>query len=178
MENSLVSLKKYNMFLVKKIETSNYEITPLDGEKFKINLFVFRLFKNDFTYFKVSESYLGEFFLFIRKTELSKMKIELFLEKTFKHTIYFYINYDERKLYNFFLPIIRTNIENTFFTLPDFPEVQRVINLTNIKTNIKFNEDIKEIIIETNTKEMFLDFCKNNLEEHQYDEVRLLWEIL
>lgn len=177
MQYNMISLKKYDMFLVKE-SNKVYEITPLDGEKITSNIFIFNVFKRDFVYFSINESYLGKYYIFLKKSELDKMKIELFVEGTFKHSIFFFINYNDRKLYKFFFPILRKSVDNEFITYPDFKKIDIILNNLNLKTIIKVNSDTKEIIKRINEEEIFLDFCSKHLEENEYDEARLLWEIL
>lgn len=178
MENNLITLKSYNLFIVKKNGAQDFEITPYKGEKFLLKIIPFNMFKKDFIYFKIADNYLGKFFMFIRKSELYKIKIELFLETTFKHSIYFYINYDGEKLYNFFFPIQKVNLDFIFMTIPDFDKIEKILELIDIKVVVKITEDIKTVITNINYTDIFLEFCKKNLDENEYNEVRLLWEIL
>lgn len=176
MRNSLIILKKYNIFLVKKYNTKSYEINPLNGEKFELQFFMFNIFRKDFFCFLVNDTYLGKYYLFIKKSEAPKIKLELFLEETFKHSLYFFLNYDGRKLYNFYFPL-KLYKDKEILTLPDFKSIETFFLDFRFEVIIKMNEWIKEIIQRADAKDEFFSFCENYSREN-YDEVRLLWEIL
>ena len=119
---------------------------------------------------------MGKYYLFIKKSEAPKIKLELFLEETFKHSLYFFLNYDGRKLYNFYFPL-KLYKDKEILALPDFKLIEILFLNFRFEVIIKMNEWIKEIIQRADAKDEFFSFCENYSREN-YDEVRLLWEIL
>ena len=177
MRELLLKIKKeHNFFMIKMIGKSFTII--LNEESYNISFVPFGLFSHDFKNFLVNESSTSKTLLFIRKTILDDVKLNLFLETTFKHSLYFCLNYNEKNFYKYYFPVERHYTEKDVLTVPNFHLIKDILKEQKFDFIINMNSDIKDIMKNVKYDTEFLNFCKDNLSEHKYDEVRLLWEIL
>lgn len=186
MPNLLESIKQSKILAIKKLLTvrgSSYLIKFPNSEKLNISYLPLKYLKNNFYVFKTNENPgISETYLYLKKKDLQTLSVSLFSDFRLGSSIYFYIQFNEINFYNFYLPLKRyydfENKNKNLFIIPDFKLVMSFLKIFKLKLNqIEINEEIKTTFEKLKCKEDFFEVIKNYANE-QYEEMRLLWEIL
>lgn len=186
MPTLLETIKQSKILAIKKLLTvrgSSYLIKFPNSEKVNISYLPLKYLKDNFYIFKTNENPgISETFLYLNKKDIQSLSVSLFSDFRLGSSIYFYIQLGEINFYNFYLPLKRfydfKNKSKNLFIIPDFKLVMTFLKIFKLKLNqIEINEEIKTTFEQLKCKEEFFEIIKKYANE-QYEEMRLLWEIL